>query len=107
MYIRRIALTLAQVIHPFYVFQIASIILWSLDNYYYYAFCIALISALSITTTLLETKKVAAVNDPAADNINCLRPLLECEKCQNSLARSRSLLKGNVCAVLCYLPHYS
>ena len=47
-----------QIIHPFYVFQIASIVLWSLDNYYYYAFCIALISLLSITSTLIETRKV-------------------------------------------------
>jgi cation-transporting ATPase 13A2 len=51
----------SQVIHPFYVFQIASIVLWSLDDYYYYAFCIALISALSITTTLIDTKRVSAV----------------------------------------------
>ncbi|KAL0956491.1 hypothetical protein HGRIS_002636 [Hohenbuehelia grisea] len=51
------ALLVDEVIHPFYVFQIASIILWSLDDYYYYAFCIALISVLSIGTTLYETKK--------------------------------------------------
>ncbi|KAJ7722136.1 hypothetical protein DFH07DRAFT_857204 [Mycena maculata] len=53
----RISLLVDEVIHPFYVFQIASIILWSLDDYYYYAFCIALISVFSITTTLVETKK--------------------------------------------------
>ncbi|GJE95870.1 P-type cation-transporting ATPase domain-containing protein [Phanerochaete sordida] len=52
-----ISLLIEEVIHPFYVFQIASIILWSLDDYYYYAFCIALISAISIVTTLVETKK--------------------------------------------------
>ncbi|KAJ7446163.1 hypothetical protein B0H11DRAFT_2085328 [Mycena galericulata] len=52
-----VALLVDEVIHPFYVFQIASIILWSLDNYYYYAFCIALISVISISTTLVETKK--------------------------------------------------
>ncbi|KAL4249984.1 Cation-transporting ATPase [Abortiporus biennis] len=52
-----IHLLIDEVIHPFYVFQIASIILWSLDDYYYYAFCIALISAISIATTLIETKK--------------------------------------------------
>ena len=40
------------------MFQIASIILWSLDDYYYYAFCIALISVVSIATTLIDTKKV-------------------------------------------------
>ncbi|KAF2654726.1 hypothetical protein K491DRAFT_779258 [Lophiostoma macrostomum CBS 122681] len=42
--------------HPFYVFQIASLILWSLDEYYYYAACIFVISVVSITTTLIETK---------------------------------------------------
>src|ERR1700760_2797710 len=40
------------------MFQIASIILWSIDDYYYYAFCIALISAISIGSTLIETKQV-------------------------------------------------
>lgn len=42
--------------HPFYVFQIASLVLWSLDEYYYYAACIFIISVISITTTVLETK---------------------------------------------------
>ncbi|KAL6713089.1 hypothetical protein ACLMJK_009210 [Lecanora helva] len=42
--------------HPFYIFQIASLILWSLDEYYYYAICIFLISVISITTTLIETR---------------------------------------------------
>ncbi|KAF8967867.1 P-type ATPase [Flammula alnicola] len=55
-----ISLLVDEVIHPFYVFQIASIILWSLDDYYYYAFCIALISIISISTTLIETKKTVA-----------------------------------------------
>ncbi|GFS05908.1 cation-transporting ATPase [Elysia marginata] len=47
-----------EVLNPFYIFQIASIILWSLDSYYYYAACIFLISAISITISLRETKKV-------------------------------------------------
>jgi cation-transporting ATPase 13A2 len=42
--------------HPFYVFQIASLFLWSVDEYYYYAACIFFISLVSITTTLIETK---------------------------------------------------
>ena len=45
-----------EVFHPFYVFQIASLILWSVDEYYYYACAIFIISAVSIVTTLLETK---------------------------------------------------
>ena len=50
-----------KIIHPFYVFQVASIVLWSFDNYYYYAFCIALISTMSVLTTLMDTKKVNLV----------------------------------------------
>ncbi|KAK0551268.1 hypothetical protein OC846_001097 [Tilletia horrida] len=49
-----------EVLHPFYMFQIVSIILWSFDDYYYYAFCILVISAVSITTTLIETKQTVA-----------------------------------------------
>ncbi|KAI0012819.1 hypothetical protein F4779DRAFT_566997 [Xylariaceae sp. FL0662B] len=45
-----------EVFHPFYVFQIASLILWSLDDYYYYAMCIFVMSAGSIIATLLETR---------------------------------------------------
>lgn len=50
-------LLMDEVLHPFYVFQIASIILWSIDDYYYYAFAIALISSASIISTLVETKR--------------------------------------------------
>jgi cation-transporting ATPase 13A2 len=46
-----------EVLHPFYVFQIASILLWSIDDYYYYAFAIAVISISSILGTLFETKR--------------------------------------------------
>ncbi|KAI9687538.1 MAG: hypothetical protein M1822_002148 [Bathelium mastoideum] len=44
-----------EIFHPFYIFQVASLILWSVDEYYYYAACIFVISVFSITTTLMET----------------------------------------------------
>ncbi|QDS69980.1 hypothetical protein FKW77_003032 [Venturia effusa] len=49
-------LLIDEAFHPFYVFQIASLVLWSLDEYYYYATCIFIISVVSIVTTLIETK---------------------------------------------------
>lgn len=45
-----------EVLHPFYVFQIFSILLWMADDYYYYAGCIFVISLASIVNSLLETK---------------------------------------------------
>ncbi|KAJ2093025.1 hypothetical protein IW138_000739 [Coemansia sp. RSA 986] len=46
-----------EVLNPFYVFQAGSVVLWSLENYYYYAACILLISASGIIQTLVETKR--------------------------------------------------
>ncbi|KAK7501877.1 hypothetical protein BaRGS_00006963 [Batillaria attramentaria] len=50
-------LFIEEVLTPFYIFQIASIILWLFDEYYYYAGCIFFVSALSIGVSLCETKK--------------------------------------------------
>ncbi|XP_076451738.1 polyamine-transporting ATPase 13A3-like isoform X2 [Babylonia areolata] len=50
-------LFIEEVLTPFYIFQIASITLWLFDQYYYYAGCIFVVSALSIGVSLYETKK--------------------------------------------------
>lgn len=52
-----VQLLMDEVLHPFYVFQLFSIILWLADDYYYYAFCIFLISFASIVNSLVETKR--------------------------------------------------
>ncbi|KAM9116106.1 polyamine-transporting ATPase 13A2 isoform 1-T1 [Pangshura tecta] len=46
-----------EVLNPFYIFQVFSIILWLCDTYYYYAACIFVISAVSIGLSLYETRK--------------------------------------------------
>ncbi|GKZ62402.1 hypothetical protein AnigIFM49718_009489 [Aspergillus niger] len=51
-----IQLLMDEAFHPFYIFQLASLVLWSLDQYYYYAVCIFLISVISISATIIETK---------------------------------------------------
>ncbi len=64
-------LLLEEVLHPFYIFQIGSMILWSFDNYFFYASCIFIISVISIVVSLIETRRqsqalhdmVAASND--------------------------------------------
>jgi len=47
---------LDEILHPFYIFQVFSIILWCTEDYYYYAFCIFLMSVWS-TLTALKTSK--------------------------------------------------
>lgn len=49
-----------QVLNPFYIFQLFSVILWSADEYYYYAVAIVLMSVISIATSLYTIKKVSA-----------------------------------------------
>ncbi|BGP33107.1 hypothetical protein JCM10296v2_004896 [Rhodotorula toruloides] len=49
-------LLMDEVLHPFYIFQIVSILLWAIDDYFYYAFAIGVISIVSIVSTLLETR---------------------------------------------------
>ncbi|XP_072334439.1 polyamine-transporting ATPase 13A2 isoform X2 [Scyliorhinus torazame] len=50
-------LLIEEVLNPFYVFQIFSIILWITDQYYYYAVCILVISIISIGISLYQTHK--------------------------------------------------
>ncbi|KAF9915959.1 hypothetical protein BX616_004966 [Lobosporangium transversale] len=50
-------LLVQEVLHPFYIFQVFSMILWFIDDYIYYAGCILVISTVSVVTELIETKK--------------------------------------------------
>ncbi|KAG0249555.1 hypothetical protein BG011_009135 [Mortierella polycephala] len=50
-------LLVQEVLHPFYIFQVFSMILWFADDYYYYAACIFVISTVSVVTELVETKR--------------------------------------------------
>ncbi|POI32606.1 hypothetical protein CIB84_003642 [Bambusicola thoracicus] len=50
-------LLVEEVLNPFYIFQVLSIVLWVCDAYYYYAACIFLISTISLGLSLYETRK--------------------------------------------------
>lgn len=53
-----------QVLNPFYIFQLFSVILWSVEDYYYYATAIVFMSAISIATSLYTIKKVSRLRAP-------------------------------------------
>ena len=46
-----------EVLNPFFLFQVFSVVLWFWDNYYYYAACILLISTTTVVFSLYETIK--------------------------------------------------
>ncbi|XP_017268981.1 probable cation-transporting ATPase 13A3 isoform X2 [Kryptolebias marmoratus] len=50
-------LLIKEVLNPFYIFQLFSVILWSADEYYYYAVAIVFMSVISISTSLYTIKK--------------------------------------------------
>lgn len=49
-------LLVQEVLHPFFVFQLFSVILWFSDGYVYYASAITLLSIISVTTNLVTTR---------------------------------------------------
>ncbi|TRY64847.1 hypothetical protein DNTS_028716 [Danionella cerebrum] len=50
-------LLIKEVLNPFYIFQLFSVILWCTDEYYYYAMAIVVMSFISIATSLYTIKK--------------------------------------------------
>lgn len=46
-----------EVLEPFYIFQVFSLVIWTLDSYYYYASCIIIMSALSLTSSVIQTRR--------------------------------------------------
>ncbi|KAA8587757.1 hypothetical protein FQN60_016619 [Etheostoma spectabile] len=50
-------LLIKEVLNPFYIFQLFSVVLWSAEDYYYYATAIVFMSVISIATSLYSIKK--------------------------------------------------
>ncbi|KAM5291918.1 polyamine-transporting ATPase 13A3 [Ctenodactylus gundi] len=50
-------LLIKEVLNPFYIFQLFSIILWSADEYYYYALAIVVMSLVSVISSLCSIRK--------------------------------------------------
>ncbi|XP_022903351.2 polyamine-transporting ATPase 13A3-like [Onthophagus taurus] len=58
-----------EVFHPYYIFQVFSIIVWSSDNYVIYAVCILVLSVISAVAGLIETRNQSvALHDLVASS---------------------------------------
>eukprot|EP00835_Amoeboradix_gromovi_P000424 NODE_15_length_42055_cov_0.634117.p2 type:complete len:1047 gc:universal NODE_15_length_42055_cov_0.634117:34719-37859(+) len=63
-------LLVGEILHPFYIFQMFSVVLWFAEDYVYYAACILLISVVSVSKSLHDTKKnIRRLEDLAKSSI--------------------------------------
>ena len=51
-----------EVLNPFYLFEIFSVIVWTVDEYYYYAICIFVVSIFSLGVALFEIRTVGSLS---------------------------------------------
>ena len=85
-----------EVLNPFYVFQAFSIVLWSLDNYYYYSTCILVVSLISIAYTLRETRQQSEALSALASKHSDVAAAVVGEDGRVAEAPSRCLVPGDV-----------
>jgi len=52
-----LVLLVEEVLNPFYIFQVWSVTIWLLDEYVYYAMCVACISIVSALVSLVSTRR--------------------------------------------------
>ncbi|KAL1919402.1 uncharacterized protein VTP21DRAFT_2095 [Calcarisporiella thermophila] len=82
-----------EVLHPFFVFQIFSILLWTINDYYYYAVTILIISTVSVVFSLIDTKRnIKKMREMSRFSCNVL-------VCRNGLWReikSEDLVPGDI-----------
>ncbi|KAJ8390400.1 hypothetical protein AAFF_G00107940 [Aldrovandia affinis] len=92
-------LLIKEVLNPFYIFQLFSVILWSTDEYYYYASAIVFMSVISIAISLYTIRKqYVMLHDMVASHsivrVSVCRPDNEIEE-----ALSTELVPGDVLVI--------
>lgn len=51
-----------EILNPFYVFQVFSLIVWFNEGYFYYALAVMFMSACGIITSIRQTRVVSSLN---------------------------------------------
>ncbi|CAH0388711.1 unnamed protein product [Bemisia tabaci] len=84
-----------EILHPFYVFQIISVVVWSMDEYSSYAACVFIMSTVSIVVSIYETRqqKVMLRDLTAASNVRQVKVLCDQEYQE---VDSRDLIPGDI-----------
>ncbi|XP_064387649.1 polyamine-transporting ATPase 13A3-like isoform X2 [Halichondria panicea] len=90
-------LLIQEILHPFYIFQMVALIWWSLEDYYYYAGAIFVISMISVTVSLVQTRRnLQQLHDLIAHS--CTVTVLRGNKEMDGVA-SEDLVPGDVLVI--------
>lgn len=92
-------LLLRQVLNPFYIFQLFSVILWSAEDYYYYATAIVIMSVISIATSLYTIKKVGNTDHAVTDVSGAFCVLIHCLSYSSNMSCSMTWWQLTACSV--------
>uniref|UniRef100_A0A8C2IQU3 ATPase 13A3 n=1 Tax=Cyprinus carpio TaxID=7962 RepID=A0A8C2IQU3_CYPCA len=88
-------LLIKEVLNPFYIFQLFSVILWCTDEYYYYAMAIVIMSVISIATSLYTIKKQYVMLHDMVAAHSTVRVTV----CRGENALSTDLVPGDVIVI--------
>ncbi|XP_007568768.1 probable cation-transporting ATPase 13A3 isoform X2 [Poecilia formosa] len=92
-------LLIKEVLNPFYVFQLFSVVLWSIEDYYYYATAIVFMSVISIATSLYTIRKqYVMLHDMVASHSVVRVSVCRGDK-DTEQAMSTELVPGDVIAI--------
>ncbi|XP_019524963.3 polyamine-transporting ATPase 13A3-like [Aedes albopictus] len=83
-----------EVLNPFYVFQIFSVMLWFVYDYYYYATVIILMSGFGITASILQTQKNQKALYSTVKNSDTATVVRD--NCESEQIETRYLVPGDV-----------
>lgn len=83
-----------EVLNPFYVFQIFSVMLWFVYDYYYYATVIILMSGFGITASILQTQKNQKALYSTVKNSDTA--MVVRDNCESEQIETRFLVPGDV-----------
>ncbi|XP_072175321.1 polyamine-transporting ATPase 13A3-like [Diadema setosum] len=90
-----LVLLLREVIHPFYIFQLFTVIFWFAINYVYYTLCVIVMSMVSVCvslyTTRTESVRLRKMAEASSEMVEVLRP-----GGQSESVKSTQLVPGDV-----------
>ncbi|XP_054290911.1 polyamine-transporting ATPase 13A3-like isoform X1 [Macrosteles quadrilineatus] len=92
-------LLIDEILNPFYVFEIASIIFWCYDTYIFYSVFIIIISAYSIIDTLIQTRKISLMTNKLVEESNSNKVTVSLDDGETAEIESEDLVPGDTIVI--------